>query len=168
LAHCGFNADNPWLPLAQAEATEARFQALVTAVLAPPADASCAVMAHLGLLLHHLPDYIRHSDAPIAKGLGLLDYRTTDLSGPAAAAGCSVPQFVKRFKRATGHTPWQYVLSRRIDRAKELLAGTAEAVATIAHQVGFDDADYFSRVFRKRVGYAPSVFRSRFSESRLT
>ncbi|MEU9671695.1 AraC family transcriptional regulator [Streptomyces bobili] len=62
-------------------------------------------------------------------------------------------------RQATGSTPTVYLMRRRIDRAKVLLTETDEPVALIARQVGYPDPAYFTRVFTRHVGVAPSVFR---------
>ncbi len=63
------------------------------------------------------------------------------------------------FKRKTGITIMQYVLSQRIARAKQLLAGTDHTVTEIATRVGFDSAAHFAKVFRALEGTAPRQYR---------
>jgi AraC-like DNA-binding protein len=62
--------------------------------------------------------------------------------------------------RATGLTPHEFVLATRLERAQFLLAETTASVAEVAVQVGYDDPAYFSRLFHRRVGMAPSAFRA--------
>lgn len=62
-------------------------------------------------------------------------------------------------REATGSTPTVYLMRRRIDRAKALLADTDSPVSRIAREVGYPDPAYFTRVFTRQVGVAPSVFR---------
>ncbi|MGW8887449.1 helix-turn-helix domain-containing protein [Streptomyces sp. NPDC055749] len=62
-------------------------------------------------------------------------------------------------RRMTGSTPTVYVMRSRIDRAKTLLADTDRPVSLIARDVGYPDPAYFTRVFTRHVGVAPSVFR---------
>ena len=52
-----------------------------------------------------------------------------------------------------------YLNRLRILRAQEYLANTPDSITLIAMQVGYSDAAYFSRVFRKQVGQSPSDFR---------
>ncbi len=62
-------------------------------------------------------------------------------------------------RRVTGSTPTDYVMRRRLDRAKVLLIETDQPVARIAREVGYADPAYFTRVFTRHVGVAPTVFR---------
>ena len=67
--------------------------------------------------------------------------------------------FSKLFTSQVGITPQQLILRTRIEKAKELLQYTDLTVGEIAATVGFADALYFSRVFRRHTGMSPSVFR---------
>lgn len=64
----------------------------------------------------------------------------------------------KLFRRSTGMSPMQYLLKIRMERAEQLLA-TEMTIDQVASSVGFGDALYFSRKFRKWSGQAPSEFR---------
>jgi AraC-like DNA-binding protein len=61
---------------------------------------------------------------------------------------------------AAGCSPKEYLLGVRLTLAKELLAGTTLTVAAVARRVGYGDAGYFTRLFTRRVGVAPSTFRA--------
>ncbi|MCT2196356.1 AraC family transcriptional regulator [Paenibacillus sp. p3-SID1389] len=63
------------------------------------------------------------------------------------------------FKARTGLSPKQYLTKVRIEKAKELLAGPL-TIDQIASSVGFNDALYFSRQFKKSTGMSPSEYRS--------
>jgi AraC family L-rhamnose operon transcriptional activator RhaR/AraC family L-rhamnose operon regulatory protein RhaS len=77
----------------------------------------------------------------------------------ARQAGMSVRSFHRHFHASTGHTPLEYVVRQRIARAKELLAvGPSARIDEIAAQCGFEDANYFSRVFRVRTRTTPREF----------
>ena len=56
-------------------------------------------------------------------------------------------------------TPLQFIEQQRIDRARQLLEHTGHTIATVAHQVGFDNPFYFSRRFKQATGMSPSDFR---------
>ena len=49
-------------------------------------------------------------------------------------------------------------MNKRILKAKDLLLSGEYSVSDTAREVGFDDASYFSRLFRQRTGYSPSEF----------
>lgn len=75
--------------------------------------------------------------------------------------GCSVGHFHRLFKRHTGCAPMVYLTHARIQHAAQLLQLTRLPVAEIGRRVGFDDPFYFSRVFRRQMGMAPSECRDR-------
>lgn len=77
----------------------------------------------------------------------------------AAAAGLSVPHFCALFRRQTGYAPIDFLIRQRIQRACRLLDTTEESVAVIAAQVGYEDAYYFTRCFRRIVGCPPRTYR---------
>lgn len=83
------------------------------------------------------------------------------LSSLAEAAGLSISHFATAFKQSTGLSPHQYVLHRRIARAKELLGDPLHSVLEAGALSGFVDQSHFSKVFRRVVGTTPSEFRAR-------
>lgn len=85
---------------------------------------------------------------------------TVTLPQLAATSGFSAQHLNLIFRRALGMTPLQYHLRARIDRAAALLREGRLTVHAIARQVGFDDAYYFSRMFRKQHGRSPSQYRA--------
>jgi two-component system response regulator YesN len=64
------------------------------------------------------------------------------------------------FKRETGVTITDYLTSIRIDRAKELLKDTELLIQQVSEMVGYEDASYFSKVFKKITGIHPLKYRS--------
>ncbi|OBK63343.1 AraC family transcriptional regulator [Mycolicibacterium fortuitum] len=79
----------------------------------------------------------------------------------AQQAKMSVGGFIKAFRAAFHTTPYQYLLDRRIERAKSLLLTTQQTVAEIASSVGFSTPSHFATAFRHRVGISPSIYRHR-------
>ncbi|MNL58409.1 Arabinose operon regulatory protein [compost metagenome] len=77
----------------------------------------------------------------------------------AATLGYHRAHLSKAFKQKTGLSPKQYLLKMRLDKAKSLLTGTL-TIDQVASSVGFNDALYFSRQFRKFSGMSPSEYRS--------
>src|SRR5262249_52265841 len=78
----------------------------------------------------------------------------------AAAARLSVYHFARQFKAATGLPPHQYVIARRVERARELLrAGAGLSRADVAASVGFPDQSQLCRHFKRLVGVTPGQFR---------
>lgn len=81
------------------------------------------------------------------------------ISEVAQACNLSRGYFIRAFKEATGMTPYQWLLSKRIDRAKELLRSSKAPLAEIAISCGFADQSHFTRVFSTAVGAAPGLWR---------
>ncbi len=78
-------------------------------------------------------------------------------------AGLSPNYFHTIFSKAVGVTPNVYMTDLKIQRAKELLAGTNQTIAEIAERCGFENIPYFSYLFGKKVGNSPSEFRRKHS-----
>ncbi|KQZ63435.1 hypothetical protein ASD54_03560 [Rhizobium sp. Root149] len=83
------------------------------------------------------------------------------LSALAEITGLSRFHFSRAFKSATGETPYQRVLRRRMERAKLLMASGEMSINQIAECLGFQDASYFQRTFRSWVGMSVKEFRDR-------
>jgi AraC family transcriptional regulator len=81
------------------------------------------------------------------------------LAAIAAAARMSTFRFARGFKKAIGHSPYQYVIERRLVRAKEMLRTTRESIADIAGSVGFSTQSHFTASFRNRFGATPRRYR---------
>jgi len=79
----------------------------------------------------------------------------------AAVVRLNPYHFARQFKAATGLPPHQYVILRRVERAKQLLqAGTDLSLAEVALRAGFSDQSQFSRHFKRLVGATPGQFRT--------
>lgn len=89
------------------------------------------------------------------------DHLATDVSlaALASAVGLSPYHFSRLFREAAGLAPHQYVIRRRVERAKLLLATTDRSLAAIAHDVGFASSSHLASHFRRLVGVAPRHFR---------
>jgi AraC-like DNA-binding protein len=77
----------------------------------------------------------------------------------AEAVGVSKNYLTQIFHQELGLSPWEYLSRYRIKQARELLRDTNASITAIAAQVGFEDASYFGRVFRKQVGCSPQAYR---------
>ena len=78
----------------------------------------------------------------------------------AAKAAMSPYHFSRLFKRAIGASPHQFLMAYRIERAKERLEKTDEALIDVALSCGFSDQAHFSRVFKASTGKTPGAWRS--------
>ena len=77
-------------------------------------------------------------------------------------SGVSERSFKRRFKKATGHTPIDYVQRLRVDEAKRRLERTSKPVDEIGWQVGYEDPTFFRRLFKRVTGVTASAYRRRF------
>ena len=82
-----------------------------------------------------------------------------DIATLANIAGFSMFHFARAFKRSEGVTPHSYLLERRVERARKLLASTNLSFSEIARASGFSDQGHLARHFRRRFGVSPSTFR---------
>jgi transcriptional regulator GlxA family with amidase domain len=89
-----------------------------------------------------------HIDAPVAQ--------MAELSGLAERT------FKRRFQLATGMTPLTYVHTVRLEEAKHLLESSELSIDAVANEVGYQDAGFFSRLFRRKVALSPAQYRRRF------
>ncbi len=83
-------------------------------------------------------------------------YGEINLHGIAGTLGVSVAHLNEVFKSYTSMTPYQFYISVKIRRAKELLEPGDLSIKEVAFRLGFSDQYYFSRLFRKKVGLPPS------------
>jgi transcriptional regulator GlxA family with amidase domain len=80
-------------------------------------------------------------------------------------SGLAERSFKRRFRAATGYSAIDYVQALRIEEAKQLLETSEHPTDDVARAVGYEDAAYFRRLFRRRTGLAPSEYRRRFRPS---
>jgi AraC-like DNA-binding protein len=111
----------------------------------PPRRPGAAAIRRMAMVF----DYI---DAGLAGDLNLAEL--SDL------VAMSKYHFLRTFKRASGMTPHQYILSRRICAAATALRTTRESVARVAADQGFGDLSTFNHSFRRLIGVTPTAFRS--------
>lgn len=71
--------------------------------------------------------------------------------------------FIQNFKKITGYSPNQYLVNLRITNAMNLMDNTAYNITQIANAVGYDNALYFSRLFKKHTGLTPSEYKNKKS-----
>ena len=82
-------------------------------------------------------------------------------------SGLPPTTFARRFKRATGYRPIDYVQTLRIEKAKDMIEVGGDAVEVIGRSVGYEDPASFRRLFKRKAGLTPSVYRRRFGHSRF-
>lgn len=79
----------------------------------------------------------------------------------AAESGLTERSFLRRFRKATGQSPLEYVQTLRIEEAKQVLETTDDPFDAIAAEVGYTEPSAFRHLFRKLVGVTPSAYRRR-------
>lgn len=97
---------------------------------------------------HHLQGHF--SESVVIKGLAERCYLTERT-------------FLRRFMKATGLKPSEYLQRLRIQKACDLLEGTRSSIAKIAEEVGYEDISAFRKTFVKVTGQTPKAFRDRFA-----
>jgi AraC-like DNA-binding protein len=103
-----------------------------------------------------------HPARHLLRAKDLIDARYRDplnIAALASAAHVSPAHFSREFKSAFGETPHQYLLTRRIERAKHLLRETDRSVTEISLDVGFHSLGTFSSKFKEFVGGTPTEYR---------
>jgi AraC-like DNA-binding protein len=88
-----------------------------------------------------------------------------DLSEISKQACLSRYHFLRLFRDTYDTTPHQYLIQKRIEKAKELLRRRSLSVTDVCFEVGFESLGSFSSLFRKCVGDAPKNYRQRELES---
>ncbi len=74
-------------------------------------------------------------------------------------AGVSESTFRRLFKKQTGKSPNEFIRNQRLISAARLLLITDDYINDIAYEVGFEDVNYFIRVFKKNFGVSPRKYR---------
>jgi AraC-like DNA-binding protein len=90
-----------------------------------------------------------------------------DVPSLARRAHQSTAHFSRCFKDTFGETPHQYLQTRRIERAQELLRLTGLTVSEVCLAVGYTSLGSFSTTFKRIVGLSPSAWRERVREEAL-
>ena len=90
-----------------------------------------------------------------------------DVATLAASAAVSPAYFSRSFKAAFGETPHQYLMTRRMERAKALLRAGELTVTDVCFAVGFSSLGSFSTQFKRLVGESPSAYRERDGHGEL-
>jgi transcriptional regulator GlxA family with amidase domain len=89
-----------------------------------------------------------------------------DKDSPVAAmarlSGLADRSFKRRFARATGMSPMEYVHTLRLEESKHTLETTDLPIEAVANEAGYEDASFFGRLFRRKVGLTPAQYRKRF------
>jgi transcriptional regulator GlxA family with amidase domain len=130
--------------------------------------AASAALQELLLLLAAIaaepqpPNRPTRAAAALEQLLGVLHEdlaRKLDVPDLAQGVGLSQNYLARQFRRRFGATIQRYVLARRIEAARHLLAVTNLPVGRIAARVGLPDAQHFNKQFRRLTGLSPTAAR---------
>lgn len=141
------------------------FERLICMDKAAPADAAVqngTLLILLGFLARRAFDGGAAYAEAIAPAIRLMrsEYsRQVTVRECAALCRMSESRFQHMFREAAGVSPHRFLLSVRIDAAKELLSHTGLRVSDAAALCGFEDPLYFSRIFRRETGVSPREWR---------
>lgn len=104
-------------------------------------------------------NYLKYSQK--IKKIILREITNPDLNGHLIGQelGISRMHLHRKIKVTTGKSISSYILHIRLEKAQERLLETDEQITSIAYRLGFKDASYFTRVFKKVINCTPSQFR---------
>ncbi len=85
--------------------------------------------------------------------------RDLSLAEMAGAANLSQFHFARAFRRSTGNTPQQYLMQKRIQMAKDLLAPSNLSIVEISFRAGYKNQSHFTNLFRKMNAFPPKIWR---------
>lgn len=89
-------------------------------------------------------------------------HRSSPVTAMAVMAQMTERGFLRRFRKATGQAPADYVQTLRVEEAKQLLETTAMSIEEISAEVGYTEPSSFRSAFRKRVGTSASAYRKKW------
>jgi len=75
----------------------------------------------------------------------------------AREVGLSPAHFARAFRESLGRAPHQYLLARRLERARRLLETTSATLSDIAQRTGFADQAHFTKLFKRAFGTTPGA-----------
>lgn len=112
---------------------------------------------------------LTHGDAAILRVQHWLQKQSggkVSLPMMAARAKLGERTFLRRFQKATGLNPGQYLQQLRVAKARDLLEQPHLAIDEVAWRVGYADPSAFRKVFHKAMGLSPGEYRRRFAVAR--
>lgn len=93
-------------------------------------------------------------DVYISQNMGM----SISVDDLADLLGCSKFYFLREFKKLVGQTPYQYLMSKRLEEARLRLGDSKATIAAVAIDLGFNDQAHFSRAFKGQFGITPKQF----------
>lgn len=118
------------------------------------------LLQHAGLEEENPPDIYYRRVQPALQYIEAHYAERISLSDLSTLINVSEDHFIRLFKQATQRTPFAYILDYRIEQALKLLGSDHYSITQISDMTGFSNVQYFSQVFKDRVGVPPSVYRN--------
>jgi transcriptional regulator GlxA family with amidase domain len=84
------------------------------------------------------------------------------LENLAGRSNMSVRNFIRRFEQATTNTPFEYLQRVRIEAAKKILETKKDGVEQVAGRCGYEDVDYFRKIFKRYVSMTPKAYQEKY------
>ena len=84
----------------------------------------------------------------------------------AGRCNMSVRNFIRRFEQATTNTPLEYVQRVRIEAAKKMLENKKQGVEQVASRCGYEDTNYFRKIFKRYVAMTPRAYQEKYGRDR--
>ena len=86
-------------------------------------------------------------------------YSNLSIEELAKLSNLSISSFKRQFKKEFNDSPNNYIITKKIEKAKELLSITDIPISEIAYEIGFNDPLYFTRLFKNKTGTSPTSYR---------
>lgn len=106
-----------------------------------------------------------HSDQEILAAQGYIEsnlHRRVSVEEVAKASAISKRNFVRRFKKATGNTPVEYIQRVKVEQVKKALEFGRDSIEILVREIGYEDIDSFRKVFKKITGVSPLEYRKKY------
>ncbi len=88
--------------------------------------------------------------------------KNLSLNEMAVKANMSPRTFIRRFKKATGNTPYEYLQRVRVEKAKKLLEYSGKGIEEVCLETGYEDFSAFRKVFKRIAGTTPKEYKKRY------
>lgn len=106
---------------------------------------------------NHPDEKILQTQLWMQNNLAKTDIQMSEL---ANSEGMSQRNFTRRFRIATDMTPVEYLQSKRIELARDLLQNSNLSISEIAYRVGYLDVSYFTQLFKQKTSITPKAYRT--------
>lgn len=130
-------------------------------------------MESIGIICQLLGRFIRHArpkyqstDPRVRQAIAIVNRGSSErvrVESIAADVGLSVDHLIRLFRRDLGCTPAQFIIDKKMMKAKLMLASEDMPSKEVAYMLGYDDFSYFTRLFRRTTGLTPNQYRKSFN-----